>query len=421
MNASRIFGTILTALLAVTLGPWPAGGVEPSEPAAAGPVIVILNQSVDAGQVSAEHAQSSGIRPDIVYSSAFQGYSAVLSEAQARQLQADPRVSEILPDRTVAAPQVGAVENPPQPAQLVSNGVKRIGALESPTAKIDGIDERVDADIAVLDTGLQSDHPDLNVVGGADCAPGDGHEDVVGHGTMVGGLAAALDNAIGRVGAAPGARLWAVRVADPQGIVTDSSLLCGLDWVTANAATVDVANLSLGGPLRGYDVDCAPPNDNMILEAVCAATTAGVTVVAAAGNEARDAGFLEPAAFSSVITVSAMSDTDGRPGGLGPTEACIPGVTDDTLAFYSNFGPAVDITAPGTCLSSTYFDSQYAASSGTSFSAPLVTGGAALYLANNPGAPPEQVQGALVGSGEPGPLLNDLDGFPEPVLNVSRF
>ena len=217
------------------------------------------------------------------------------------------------------------------------------------------------------------------------------------------------------------ARLWAVRVADPQGIVTDSSLLCGLDWVTANAATVDVANLSLGGPLRGYDVDCAPPNDSMILEAVCAATTAGVTVVAAAGNEARDAGFLEPAAFSSVITVSAMSDTDGRPGGLGPTEACIPDVTDDSLASYSNFGPSVDIAAPGTCLSSTYLDGQYAASSGTSFSAPLAAGGAALYLANNPGAPPEQVQGALVSFGEPGPLLNDPDAFPEPVLNVSRF
>ncbi len=421
MNASRIVGTVLTALLAIILGPWPAGGVEPGTPAPAGPVIVILNQSVDAGQVSAEHAQASGIRPDIVYSSAFQGYSAVLSETQVRQLQADPRVSEILPDRTVAAPQIGAVENAPQPAQLVSNGVKRIGALESPTARIDGIDERVDADIAVLDTGLQSDHPDLNVVGGADCAPGDGYEDVVGHGTRVGGLAAALDNEIGRVGAAPGARLWAVRVADQQGIITDSSLLCGLDWVTANAATVDVANLSLGGPLRGYDVDCAPPNDSLILEAVCSATDAGVTVVAAAGNEAREADFLEPAAYSSVITVSAMSDTDGEPGGLGPAETCIPGEIDDSLASYSNFGPAVDLTAPGTCISSTYLGGQYAVSSGTSFSAPLAAGGAALYLANNPGASPEQVQSALVSSGEPGPLLNDRDGFPEPILNVSQF
>ncbi|MHA7264649.1 S8 family serine peptidase [Arthrobacter sp. TMN-37] len=421
MNAAKTVGTILAVLVGTTLGPWPAGAVESGAQAPAQPVIVVLNEGVDAGTVSAEHAQDSGIRPDIVYQSAFQGYSAVLSGTQVQQLETDPRVSEILPDRSVAAPQVGAIADPPQPAQIVSNGVKRTGALESPTAKIDGIDERVDADIAVLDTGLQSDHPDLNVVGGVDCASGDGYEDAVGHGTMVGGLAAALDNEIGRVGVAPGARLWSVRVADSWGIITDSSLLCGLDWVTANAETVDVANLSLGGQLRGNDVDCQPPNENMILEAVCSAIGAGVPVVAAAGNEASDASGVEPAGYSSVITVSALSDTDGQPGGVGPVDECVPGEIDDSLASYSNYGPAVDIAAPGTCIDSTYLGGQYAVASGTSFSAPLVVGGAALYLANNPGASPGQVQAVLQSSGEAGPLLKDRDDVPEPILNVSLF
>ena len=98
-----------------------------------------------------------------------------------------------------------------QPAQAVKAAVRRVGGLESPTAKIDGIDERIDVDIAILDGGIQPDHPDLNVVGGQNCVGnGKSWDDRDGHGTMVAGFAAAKDNSIGVVGVAPGARLWAV-------------------------------------------------------------------------------------------------------------------------------------------------------------------------------------------------------------------
>ncbi|MGY1617214.1 S8 family serine peptidase [Geodermatophilus sp. SYSU D00691] len=385
---------------------------------------MVFHDGVDAARVSAEHARASGVAPDFVYRAALRGYAARLPEARIQQLLADPRVQSVQPDAVVQAPKTAPTVEPPQPAQIVSNGVSRVGALSSRTARIDGRDQRVDVDIAVLDTGIQPDHPDLNVVGGVDCAPGQGYADHSGHGTMAAGFAGAIDNAIGRVGVAPGARMWAVRVSDDSGFIADSWLLCGLDWVTANAGIIDVANLSLGGPIGGRggtDVDCAPPTTNAVLAAVCAATHAGVTLAVAAGNESQDTAGLEPAAFPSVITVSAIFDSDGRPGGRGPASVCIPGEVDDTFAFFSNYGAAVDLAAPGMCISSTYIGSQYAVDSGTSFAAPLVAGAAALYLARNPNATPAQVRQALVANGERGPIPEDPDTFPEPVLNVSRF
>lgn len=422
MQRVKIVGVILAALLTTGFGHWPAVGVGKSNTTAAQPVIVVLHAGEDADKVSDEHARASGIRPDFVYRLTFKGYAVVLPETRIQQLKSDPSVKAIYPDRTAPVPKIDKVEEPSQPAQVVSNSVKRVGAMKSRTARIDGKDERVDVDIAILDTGIQSDHPDLNVAGGVDCAPGNGYEDNDGHGTMVGGFAAALDNAIGRVGVAPGARLWAVRITS-KGTITDSNLLCGLEWVTANAGVIDVANLSLSGPLLGDDVDCNPPNQNLKLEAVCSAIEAGVVVVASAGNDAVDASTRSPAVFPSVIAVSAIFDSDGQPGGLGPGPASICGLEeiDDTFAFFSNHGLPVDIAAPGVCVVSTYIGSQFAVSSGTSFAAPHVAGGAALYLAKNPNATPAQVCSALIATGEPGPIPEDPDPYPEPILDVSRY
>ena len=140
-------------------------------------------------------------------------------------------------------------------------------------------------------------------------------------------------------------------------MITTSALLCGLEWVTVNATTIEVANMSLsmeatvtgpcGVPTRGNRID-------QIHKAVCAATAAGVTLVASAGNDSMDATGYLPAAYPEVIAVSALADSDGQTGGFGPPPACLPEALDDHLAFFSNFGSVVDIAAPGVCISSTY-------------------------------------------------------------------
>ncbi len=148
---------------------------------------------------------------------------------------------------------------------------------------------------------------------------------------------------------------------------------------------------------------------------------AGVTAVVAAGNESQDAAHEIPAAYPEVITVSAYADYDGRPGGVGSGDCGFPEV-DDTMAFFSNFGSAVDIAAPGVCITSTvprfYDRSGYFVASGTSMASPHVAGAAALYIARHPYASPAGVRAALVAMAEPGPLPEDPDSFPEGLLNV---
>ena len=126
----------------------------------------------------------------------------------------------MVPDRAVEAT-----------AQSVPTGIRRIDGPLSGTISGNGAGA-VNVDIAILDTGIDVDHPDLNVVGGVNCSTGSSYDDQNGHGTHVAGTAAAKDNGIGVVGVAPGARLWAVRVLDNTGNGTWSSVICGIDWVT---------------------------------------------------------------------------------------------------------------------------------------------------------------------------------------------
>jgi subtilisin family serine protease len=139
--------------------------------------------------------------------------------------------------------------------------------------------------VAVLYTGT-GPHVDLNVVGGTSCLrtgkTPSGFGDINGHGTMVGGLLAARDNAIGHVGIAPGARLWPVQVLDERGFGTTSEVICGLDWVVGTRTDADaandilVANMSLGGPLPvGPTGSCADAPDRADHRAICATVAAG--------------------------------------------------------------------------------------------------------------------------------------------------
>lgn len=390
------------ALLALTLAAAPltaaVAKAPPQSDQVPGSYIVTLKAAADADDAGAdaeaavnaavEQATTLGADVRHVYRYALQGYSASMSPDVAATLADDPRVKSVEPDRRVQAT-----------AQSVPTGVDRVEADKSPTAAIDGADTRVDADVAVIDTGINPDHADLNVheAGGKNCwlpilAPNDWH----GHGTHVAGTIGALDNGTGVVGTAPGVRLWPVQVLDPLGSGTTSAVVCGIDYVTQHADEIEVANMSLGGSGTD-DGNCGRSNNDAMHQAICNSVAKGVTYTVAAGNNHADAKNMIPAAYDEVITVSALADFDGKPGGLGrPT--CLSD-QDDTFADFSNYGSDVDLIAPGVCIRSTSNTGGYTTLSGTSMAAPHVAGGAALYRAKNPGALPQNVKTALQGAG----------------------
>jgi hypothetical protein len=171
-------------------------------------------------------------------------------------------------------------------------------------------------------------------------------------------------------------------------------------------------------------VNCGVTNHDVLHQAVCRLYRAGITVVAAAANEHESASRYVPAAYNEVITVSALADTDGRPGGLGGRRCYSFGSydSDDTFANFSNFGSDVDLIAPGKCIWSTTLGSSYGYMTGTSMATPHVTGAVALYKASRPLATPGEVRESLRYLGNMGwKYWTDPDPYHEPLLDVTRL
>jgi subtilisin family serine protease/subtilisin-like proprotein convertase family protein len=342
-----------------------AFGEEVQPYAIPGSYIVVLKNGHRSVDVMGRH----DIKARHVFSHALQGFAGEFSAERLEALRQDPRVELIEPELELFSS-----------AQTLSTGVKRIGATVSPMAKIDGLDERVNADIAILDTGI-APHPDLNIYTNVSFIAGQ-TTDGNGHGTHVAGIAAAIDNGAGVVGVAPGARLWAIKVMDDTGAGTTASVIKGIDFVTQNAGQIEVANLCFSG--IGYS--------SALRQAISNSVAKGIVFVVAAGNDSRDIYGPDgvqntpddsiPAAYPEVMTVSALYDLDGVPS------------SDDALASFSNYsrnvvagspvtspGAAIDLAAPGVNIASTYLNSGYATMSGTSMAAPHASGAAALYIA----------------------------------------
>lgn len=361
--------------------------------------IVVFKDSIASPEsVANEMAKQHGLSIAYTYSHALKGFSAVIPQARLASVKNDPRVQFVSEDRIISIDsQANGKGKPtptpvPQPPQSTPTGISRIGV--NSTNKGTGVG------VAVIDTGIDLDHPDLigNVVGNVSCVPrkttGD---DDNGHGSHVAGTIAGVDNTFGVVGVAPQAKLYAVKVLDARGSGTWSSVICGVDWVTANAASIKVANMSLGGG-GSSDNNCGNTDGDALHKAICKSSDAGVTYVVAAGNETDNAANHVPAAYNdAVITVSALADSDGLSGGLGGSTSY---GADDTFASFSNFGSPVDIGAPGVNIYSTWKGGGYNTISGTSMATPHVAGAAALYIKSHSGASWSAVRDGLISAGE---------------------
>ena len=317
-------------------------------------------------------------------------------------------------------------------AQSVPMGVRRIKASSSSVARIDGVDQRVNADVAIVDTGIDSAHPDLNVAGGYNCSTSNRGlwRDMNHHGTHVAGTVGAKDDGYGVVGVAPGVRLWAVKILNDDGFGYLSWYVCGLDWIASRKDPVDptrplfeAVNMSVAKS-GSDDRACGTKNKDILHAAICRVVAAGIPVVAAAGNDRSNASTLVPASYDEVITVSALADTDGRSGGSGGPSCYSWGTydQDDTLADFSNGGYDVDLIAPGKCIWSTLPGKSYGYSSGTSMAAPHVTGAVALYKSTRPYATNSEVKAALQYLGTMDwKWWTDRDSYHEKLLDVSRL
>lgn len=376
--------------------------------------IVVLHERGDTPAAAAKAiAGQVGGQVGFIYEHALKGFSISVPEQAVAALQRNPHVKYIVSDDLRYASE-----------QTAPTGIQRILAPGNANIGIDGSDdERIDVDVAIIDTGIDFQHPDLNVAGGVNCVSDNlssspscvsGGDDDTQHGTHVAGIVGALDNDVGTVGVAPGARLWAVKVLDANGRGYSSWIIAGIDWVAANAATIEVANMSLGG--SGYS--------QAEYDAIQGAVNRGVAFAVAAGNKSEDALNYSPAAFNNVLTVSALADFDGIPGGLGRPTCSFD--QDDSLANFSNWGAAVDLVAPGVCIFSTYplEKGGYGMNSGTSMACPHVTGALALLASvNNPESAIDvfNLYGQVKSAGNDNWRDDSGDGVKEPLLDVGIF
>lgn len=326
--------------------------------------IVVLKDG-DPERVAGEHGRAHQAAVRHVYRHALRGYSARMSAEAARRVALDHRVAWV--EQQTREQSLG-----------VPTGVNRseadrrgVGTTSFTTGTSSSF-----APIAIIDSGITR-HADLNVIGGRNftSANTSAWDDGSGHGTHVAGTVGANG---GVFGVAPGAPLWAVRVCADGCMSGD--IVAGINWVTqekkARRINFAAANFSISSADTTKPCSGTTGNRkgvNATHSAICNLVDSGVVFVMAAGNNSR---VKDP--YPEAFSVSAVADFDGRGGAKGAA-TCRSDV-DDTLANFSNYGPRVNIAAPGTCIQSTSNTGGHKVMSGTSMAAPHVTGAVALHL-----------------------------------------
>jgi len=279
------------------------------------------------------------------YGTAVKGFAVKMAPGQMKKLESDPSVKYIDEDQVITLVQpdikIKAKPAPTPSAEVTPWGIARVNG---------GVTYTGSNKIWIIDTGIDLDHPDLNVdlVNGWNFVDGTQvADDDNGHGSHCAGIAAAIDNDEGVIGVAAGAKVVPVKVLNKRGSGSYSAIIAGVDWVADHAAKGDVANMSLGG---GYDAT--------LNSAVETAASLEINFSLAAGNESTSATLKSPASAegATIFTISAM--------GVG-----------DVWAYFSNYdNPPVDYCEPGVNIYSTYKGGAYTTMSGTSMAAPHMAG-----------------------------------------------
>ena len=333
----------------------------------------------DAARKSSDLTREYGGRVKDIYAHSISGFSAEMSEEQALNLSNDPRVQFVEEDSVMEA--TATQTNPPWGLDRVGQRDLPLNQTYSYTTTGSGVN------VYIIDTGIRRTHTQFAgraVVGFDSVGDGQNTNDCNGHGTHVSGTVGGST-----YGIAKGVRLFAVRVLNCSGSGTNSGVIAGVDWVTANHINPAVANMSLGGGISTA-LDTAVNNS----------INSGVTYAVAAGNSNVNASNSSPARVAAAITVGSSTINDAR-------------------SSFSNFGSVVDIFAPGSSILSAWrtSDTATATLSGTSMATPHVAGVAARFLQSNPTASPATVRNELVNQA----TLNHLSGLPTGTANRLLF
>jgi aqualysin 1 len=361
----------------------PTGKLLRAQRARPGEYIVVFHESqgLSVASVSVAASELAAVHGGQVmrtYGHALKGFSVKLTEAQAQALAADPRVKYVEENGivTAVAAQAGATW-----------GLDRVDQRDLPldtTYNYNANGTGVHA--YIIDTGILLAHQEFTgrMGNGHDAVTAGGNaNDCNGHGTHVAGTVGGTT-----YGLAKNVTLHPVRVLDCSGSGSYDGVIAGINWVTANRAGPSVANMSLGGGVS-----------QAVDDAVASSISSGVVYAIAAGNDNANACNYSPARAPAAITVGSTTNTDAR-------------------SSFSNFGTCVDIFAPGSNITSSWYTSSSATNtiSGTSMATPHVAGAVALYLERNPGATPQQVRDALVNNGTPDKVTSPGTGSPNVLL-----
>ena len=269
--------------------------------------------------------------------------------------------------------------------------------------------------VAVLDSGIDSDHPDLAGAltgeqcfcsGGGGCCPGGGSsqsgagaaEDDHGHGTHVTGIITS-DGTVAPRGVAPGASIVSIKVLDSNNeFCCASDVIAGLDWIVANRPDVRVVNMSLHtSPTFTGACDDVDATTMAFADSIDQLLAGGVAVFAASGNSSLANAMGAPACIADAISVGAVNDLDH-------------------VAFFSNSDATLDILAPGVGIVSTALGGGTVSRNGTSMASPHGAGTAALLFEAYPGLTPANLLATLETTGLP--VTDPQNGFVDPRIDA---